>query len=395
MSLRTNNNNNKLFQSCLSMKHQQRVSKNIAFVPLVRMLGKKNMPHVAYPLFLDMKCEVSVSTLSALMLCYADSGLFFQAQAIWDELINSSFILDIDIHIVSDLMNAYGTMGRFDEVSRVLRQVTIRDFGFCPKVYALAISCFGKGGKLQMMETTMKEMVSRGFPVDSATGNAFLRYYSNFGSIMEMEVAYSRLKRCRFLIEEEGIRAMANKYIRERRFYKLGEFVRDVGLARRNVGNLLWNMLLLSYAGNFKMKSLQREFLLMLEAGFSPDITTFNIRAIAFSRMSLFWDLYISLEHMNRDNVVPDLVTLGCVIDAFLDRKLGRNLDFALNKMNLRGQPVVITDTLVFEVLGKGDFHCSTEALLEFNRTKKWSYRELTAVYLRKKYRSNQIFWNY
>ncbi|KAK9097593.1 hypothetical protein Sjap_023090 [Stephania japonica] len=362
----------------------------------IRKLGRERLPHLAQQLWVEMNSEGFVpcyKTLSALMLCYADNGLFSHAQALWDEIINSSYVPNIEV--VSELMEAYGKMGHFDEVSRILREVTSRDFKLCPRVYSCAISCFGNGGQLELMENTLKEMVSNDFPVDSATGNAFLLYYSEFGSLLEMEAAYGCFKRSGFSIEEEGIRAVTSAYIKEGKFYRLGEFLRGVGLGRKNVGNLLWNFLLLSYAANFKMKSMQREFLSMLEAGFSPDLTTFNIRALAFSRMALFWDLHVSLEHMKHDRVVPDLVTYGCVVDAFLDRKVGRNLDFALTRMNVDDSPIVATDKLVFNVLGKGDFHSSSEAFLESDRQQKWTYRKLISVYLKKKYRSNQIFWNY
>ncbi|RVW34473.1 Pentatricopeptide repeat-containing protein [Vitis vinifera] len=304
----------------------------VDYTPLIQALSRKRLPHVAQELLFEMKSEGFLpnnSTLSALMLCYADNGLFPKAQALWDEIINSSF--GPNIQIVSKLIDAYG-------------------------------------GQLEMMENALKEMVSRGFPVDSATGNAFIRYYSIFGFLTEMEAAYDRLKKSRILIEEEGIRAMSFAYIKEKKYYRLGQFLRDVGLGRKNVGNLLWNLLLLSYAANFKMKSLQREFLEMVEAGFAPDLTTFNIRALAFSRMSLFWDLHLSLEHMQHVKVVADLVTYGCVVDAYLDRRLGKNLDFALKKMNMDDSPLVSTDHFVFEVLGKGDFHSSSEAFLESKR---------------------------
>uniref|UniRef100_A0A2N9FR09 Pentacotripeptide-repeat region of PRORP domain-containing protein n=1 Tax=Fagus sylvatica TaxID=28930 RepID=A0A2N9FR09_FAGSY len=354
------------------------------------------MPHLAQELLLEIKSEGFLpngSTLSALMLCYADNGLLPQAQAFWEEIINSSFVPSIQI--VSELFDAYGKMGYFDGVSKILDQASSRDLNLLPEAYSLAISCFGKGGKLELMENTLKEMVSRGYIVDSATGNAFVSYYSVFGSLTEMENAYGRLKRSRLLLEKEGIRAMSLAYIKERKFYKLGEFLRDVGLGRKNVGNLLWNLLLLSYAANFKMKSLQREFVRMVEAGFRPDLTTFNIRALAFSRMSLVWDLHLSLEHMKHEKITPDLVTYGCFVDAYLDKRLGRNLDFALNKMNLDDSPVVLTDPFVFEVLGKGDFQSSSEAFLEFKNSREWNYRRLIAVYLKKQYRRNQIFWNY
>ncbi|KAK5794269.1 hypothetical protein PVK06_035487 [Gossypium arboreum] len=157
-------------------------------------------------------------------------------------------------------------------------------------------------------------MVSRSLAIDSATGNAFLRYYSIFGSLTEMESAYARFKRSRHLIDEEGIRAMSYAYIKDGKFYKLGEFLTDVGLGRTDLGNPLWNLLLLSFAANFKMKTMQR---------------------IAFSRMSMFWDLHLSLEHMKHQTIVPDLATYGCVIDAYLDTRLGRNLDFILSNMNV------------------------------------------------------------
>ncbi|KAJ0093933.1 hypothetical protein Patl1_25911 [Pistacia atlantica] len=359
----------------------------------VQSLSRKEMTHLAQEILLEMKTESDNSTLPALMLSYADNGLFPQAQAIWEMLLNSSFVLTINI--ISDLMNAYGRMGRYNEIIKILDQLSSRNFNLLPQAYSCGISCFGNQGQLELMENTLKEMVSRGFPVDSATGNALIKYYSTFGSLTQMESAYGFLKSSRHLIDKEGIRAVSFAYLKEKKFYGLGMFLKDVGLRRKDVGNLLWNYLLLSYAANFKMKSLQREFLSMLEAGFHPDLTTFNIRAVAFSKMSLFWDLHLSLEHMKHENVVPDLVTYGCIVDAYLDKRLGRNLDFAFSKMNLDNPPIVLTDPLVFEVFGKGDFHSSSEAFMEFSRRRKWTYRKLIAVYLKKQFRRNQIFWNY
>jgi len=347
----------------------------------------------------DMKRENHLflkkyANLAVAMVSLAENGCVQCAASLWDDLLYSS--LRPSIHLVSSLLIAYTKSGNFNQISTVLSQIRDRDFIWLPQAYSLSISCFGIGGRLDLMESTLNEMVSMGFRVDSATANAYVVYYSKHGTLVQMEAAYGRLKRSRILIEEEGIRAMSFAYMKEKKFYKLGEFLRDVGLGRRSVGNLLWNLLLLSYAVNFKMKSLQREFLGMLEAGFRPDLTSFNIRALAFSRMNLFWDLHLSLEHMRHDNVVPDLVTYGCVVDAYLEKRMGRNLDFALKKMvNLDECPSVATDPFVFEVMGKGDFHLASEAFLEFNQRKRWTYRKLIEIYLKRQYRSNQILWNY
>ncbi|CDP12492.1 unnamed protein product [Coffea canephora] len=382
----------------LQGKQEGNVDRHDAYMdcPFSSNTCTKSLLHVTEELLLEMPYKgflPDVSTLSTLMLCYANKGLFSQAQCIWDEMFNSSFLPSVPI--ISELIDVYATSGHFDLVSRILHQVRLRNHMMLPAIYAQTISCFGKKGELELMEIMLTEMIAMGFSVDSVTQNAFVIYSSNFGSVAQMEVAYARLKSSRILIEEEGIRAVSSAYIRERKFYSLGKFLEDVGLGRRNVGNLLWNLLLLSFAANFKMKSLQRTFVRMVEGGFHPDLTTFNIRALAFAKMSLFWDLHLSIEHMQHEGVVPDLVTYGCIVDAYLERRLGKNLEFALSRLDTDTPATILTDGIVFDAMGKGDFHLSAEAFLEFKDKRDWTYKQLIKIYQKKKFRSNQVFWNY
>ncbi|KAL0293773.1 UNVERIFIED_CONTAM: Pentatricopeptide repeat-containing protein [Sesamum calycinum] len=268
------------------------------------------------------------STLSALLLYYARNGLLSKASEIWEQMLNSSFMPDAEV--VSQLIFLYGGMGDFGMVAKILHQMQLKDSALLP---------------------------------DSTTGNAYLLYYSTFGSLADAESAYGRLKKSRILIEEEAIRALSFAYVKENKFYAL----------------VILCMIL------------QREFVRMVEAGFRPDLSTFNIRLLAFSRMSLLWDLHLSLEHMKHEAVVPDL-TYGCVVDAYMDRKLGKNLKFALRKLNCNDCVSVLTDPLVFEAMGKGDFHLNSEVVMEYVKKKDWTYKMLIAIYLKKKFRSNQIF---
>ncbi|GER42034.1 pentatricopeptide repeat-containing family protein [Striga asiatica] len=333
------------------------------------------------------------STLSALLLYYARNNLFSKAQTIWDDLLNSSFMPDPEL--VSELIFIYGRIGDFDRVAKILHEMQIKDSKLLPDIMSLSVTSFGQRGYLDCMEMMIQKIVAMGYPVSSVAGNAYVVHYSTFGSLADMELAVGRLKRSRILIEENAIRAVSLAYIKKNKFYSLGRFVNDVGLGRKNVGNLLWNLLLLSYGAKFKMKSLQREFVRMVESGFCPDLDTFNIRALAFSRMCLMWDLHLSLEHMKHDGICPDLVTYGCVVDAYMERRLGRNLRFALGKMGWDGRVLMGTDYLVFEAMGKGEFHSSSEVVMEYWGRKDWTYRMLVSVYLKKKFRRNQIFWNY
>lgn len=346
------------------------------------------------------------SSSSAPSLRHASGGdgdgarLLRRAWPLWLRLsADPSFVPDLPF--LSLLFSACAHARRFDLLLLVLDRLSSSSAalppGLLPRALSAAISCLADHAQLPFMERALSLLLSRGFPVDSAAGDAFLRYYSRFASLDDLEGVYAWLKRSRHLPRPAGIRAVALAYVRDRELYRLGRFLRDVGLGRKDLGNLLWNLLLLSYAAAFKMKSLQREFLNMVRAGFCPDVTTFNVRLLAFSRMSMFWDLHLSLDHMQRAGIVPDLVTYGCVVDSYLDRRLGRNLRFALDKMNLDDPPRVSTDSLVFEAFGKGSFHSTAEAFLEFRRNSPWTYRKVVATYLRKQYRSdrNQIFWNY
>ena len=83
-------------------------------VPLIQSLSRQKMPHVAQEVLLVMKSEgliPSNSTLSAVMLCHAKNGLLPQAEAIWEEMLNSSFVPSIQV--VSELFDVYGNVGSF------------------------------------------------------------------------------------------------------------------------------------------------------------------------------------------------------------------------------------------------------------------------------------------
>ncbi|KAM0834810.1 hypothetical protein ACQ4PT_063329 [Festuca glaucescens] len=332
---------------------------------------------------------------AALMVARAEAGDFARAQSIWTQLLLSSAAPCLAAE-APRLLPAYARLGRYDEVILAVRELSARDPAQAQDLYPLAISCLGAAGELALMEDALKEMSRAGLRVDSATGNAFVCHYAASGTIWEMEAAVGRLRKTGLLISADAIRAVASAYVAQREYYRLGEFVRGLGLGRRNAGNLLWNLYLLSFAANFKMKSLQRAFLEMATAGFRPDLTTFNIRAAAFSKMCMFWDLHLTADHMRRDGVAPDLVTHGCFVDAYMERRLARNLSFAFRRLDGAGEPVVATDGIVFEAFGKGGFHATSEAVLEAAGVKRrWTYYSLLGIYLKKQHRRNQIFWNY
>jgi len=295
---------------------------------------------------------------AALMVARAEAGDFAEARSLWAQLLHSSAAPCLPA-AAPRLLPAYARLGRFDEILLAVRELCARDRGAARALYPLAVSCLSAAGELARMEDAVLEMGRLGLRVDAATGDAFVRAYAAAGTIPQMEAAYRRHKKTGLLITRGAIRAVASAYISQQ-------------------------------------KSLQRAFLEMVAAGFRPDLTTFNVRAAAFSKMCMFWDLHLSADHMRRDGVAPDLVTHGCFVDAYLERRLARNLTFAFDRLDGNAEPVVATDAIVFEAFGKGGFHAFSEVLLEATAGKRrWTYYKLLGVYLRKQHRRNQVFWNY
>ncbi|XP_057528248.1 probable beta-D-xylosidase 7 isoform X3 [Amaranthus tricolor] len=103
------------------------------------------------------------NNLESIMLFCAENGHIEEAELFWDEI-------QPNVHLVSTLIIAYAKIGELDKISGILNQLKCRRFSWLPQVYSLAIKCFGVQGHLDLMEQTLNDMVSMGFPVDSITG---------------------------------------------------------------------------------------------------------------------------------------------------------------------------------------------------------------------------------
>eukprot|EP00249_Psilotum_nudum_P022097 c28370_g1_i1 orf=294-1385(-) len=353
------------------------------------MLGKAQRPDIAQFYFDEMKAVgilPSVATWSALLQGYAECGIFDKAEKILKHMV----VIGTKPNTVtySGLIHAYGKWGHYDDMARIFNNM--KTVGCLPDIrtYSSLIQAYARGGLFRRMESSWREMLSRGWKPDSASINSIIQAYASSGTVREIQQSCTLLQNYRIFANKESIRAIAMAYIRHSKFYQLRQFVKDIGLNRKDVGNLLWNLLLLSYAANFQMRNLQREFQVMVDSGFYPDLTTFNIRAIGFSRLQMFWDLHITALHMRSSGIFPDLVTFGTVVDAYLSGRLQfRKLFQALDDLKMKELcPDVRTDPIVFEAFGRGDFQQSCEALVQSSKMygTKWTYGKLTSAYLKR-----------
>ena len=190
--------------------------------------------------------------------------------------------------VSTGLLHAYGKKGLYDEMWRIFN--TMNTVGIPPDdfTYRSLVKAYAEGGLFSRMEKIIRQMIAKDIHPDSTTLNSIVKAYAEVGSVKEMEKHYRILREYRFNARQPAIKAMVLRYARENLYFQLGEFVRLVGIRRPSVGNYLWNSLLLSYAANFEMSHLEEEFKNMKVAGFSPDLTTYNILCLAYARMEQF-----------------------------------------------------------------------------------------------------------
>ncbi|VVB04598.1 unnamed protein product [Arabis nemorensis] len=136
--------------------------KVVDYAPLIQSLSLRRLPDLAHEVFIQLKSDnllPNYTTLSALILCFAQNGSVQRARTIWDEILYSSFVPDLIL--ISKLVSAYEQIGCFSEVAKITKDVSARHSKLLPIVCSLAICCFGKNGQLQLMEDTIELIDTR------------------------------------------------------------------------------------------------------------------------------------------------------------------------------------------------------------------------------------------
>lgn len=326
----------------------------------------------------------NVHTYTCLVHAHADSGNLLRAEKIVSGMVEAGIKPD---HVTyTCLIDAYGKKNMLDEMARIYNNM--KTVGCVPDkaTYCSIVHAYARSGLTNRMGRIYKDMVADGWGSDAPCVNQMIQAYAVSGLIKDMEAGYSFLRNERLSVSEQTIRAMALAYIHKCYFFQLSTFVRNAGLKRNNVKNLLWNLLLLSFAANFSMANLEKEFVNMTNAGFSPDISTFNIRARAFSNMHMYWDLHVTVQHMLSMGIKPDLITFDAIFGAYLGGRLEKQLATALQETKSSHlRPEVRTESFVCEAFGKGEFHLFCEELLSHmakEKVRDLCYADLVSLYL-------------
>ncbi|KAH7439281.1 hypothetical protein KP509_04G053500 [Ceratopteris richardii] len=361
------------------------------FAKFMRILGAAKRPDISQLLFnemISMGLQPSLLSYTALIDCYAEAGCLDYAEELVRKMRKDCIIFNAAA--LNSLMLAYSKLGKLDHMNRLFNNM--KRWGCSPdyRTFRWVIVAYAKAGLFRRMELLWREMDNNGWKLDSIMISAIIQSYAANGLVKDMHDSYLRIKEYRLLVNKPTIRAMASAYIRISKFYQVRLLVKDLDLMRKDTGTLLWNLLLLAFAANFQVKNVQRTMLGMEKVGQTCDLTTYNICALCYARMKMFWELHAVLVRMRRAGITPDLVTFGAVVDCYISgRERFQKMFKELDELGLKECcPEVGTDPLVFEAFGKGDFQTSSETLMQANPQpygRRWTYGLLLSFYLKKR----------
>lgn len=263
------------------------------YTGFISICGHARMPEEAQKLFNEMirlDLRPTVATYSCLLQGCAEVGDFDRANEILAEM--KEVGVKPNTITYTGLLYAYGKQGYYGEMAKIFNSMKTYEASqpHCAPTtvtYSALIQCFAKGGLFTRMEKALKEMLSKNLDPDAAAVNAMIQAYAEAGLVKDMERAYSLVRPYKVKVWVETVRAVALAYIHRSYFYQLGTFARYHNRRRVTLDKLIENLLLLSHAANFSMRGLADEYVRLKDTGFEGDITSFNIRALAFSKMQV------------------------------------------------------------------------------------------------------------
>ncbi|XP_008811685.2 pentatricopeptide repeat-containing protein At4g14190, chloroplastic [Phoenix dactylifera] len=283
------------------------------------------------------------------------------------------------------LIQAYGSYGLYDEMSKCVKRME-SDGCFPNKVtYNILITELARGGLIERMERIYKTLRSKRMNLQSSTLIAMLEAYADLGILEKIEKVYRRVMNSKAYMKECLIRKLATVYIKNYRFSYLEELGNDIS-ARSGRTDLVWCILLLCSACLLSRRGMESIIQEMKVAKVRFNTTFTNILAMFYLKMKDFRSLDAVFSQAGKQNVKPDIFTVGVLFDAC---KIGYNgthvIEEWIKNGSLEEVVEIKTDNLVLIAFGRGSFikHCEklySSLESEAEQKKVWRYSDLISL---------------
>ncbi|VVB01208.1 unnamed protein product [Arabis nemorensis] len=319
----------------------------------------------------------SLEIYNSIIHGYANDGKFEEAMFYLNQMKKNDLVPVTETY--DGLIEAYGKWKMYDEIVLCIKRMEtdgcVRDH----VTYNLLIREFSRGGLLKRMEKMYQSLMSRKMTLEPCTLLSMLEAYAEFGVLEKMEETYNRIVRFGISLDEDLVRKLANVYIDNHMFSRLG----DLGCGIRRT-DLAWCLRLLCHARLVSRKGLDYVVREMEEARVSWNTTSANIALLGYSKMRDFKSIEWLLSELRTKHVKLDLVTVGIVFDLSEVGFDGTGVFMTWKKIGFLDKPVEMkTDPLVHAAFGKGKFLTRCEEVKNQSlgtrdeESKSWTYQYL------------------
>ncbi|XP_020113167.1 pentatricopeptide repeat-containing protein At4g14190, chloroplastic [Ananas comosus] len=353
---------------------------------IIRFLCERSFTSEAVSAFQDMKSHDLIPSLAiynAIIHGFAREKKFDEAIATLEKI--SEVGLPRKSETYNGLIQAYGSHKMYDDMSKCVKRME-SDGCFPDEVtYNILITEFARGGLIERVERTFRTLLSKRMNLQPSTLVAMLEAYTDLEILEKMEKAYNRVLKTKAFLKESLIRKLAKVYIKNHRFSCLEDLGNDIGgTVGRN--DLVWCILLLSSACCLSRKGIDSVVREMEVAKAQFSITFANILAHFYLKMKDFRALDVTFMRARKENIKPDIVTIGILFDAC---KIGydgtRVLEEWVRNGYLQDIAQMRTNELVLTAFGKGFFLIKCEKLYsslesDKKRSHSWRYCDLISL---------------
>ncbi|XP_072993234.1 pentatricopeptide repeat-containing protein At4g14190, chloroplastic [Typha latifolia] len=356
------------------------------YLRIIRLLCERSLMIEANSIFQNMEKYGLVPTLSiynAIIHGFAQEKKFDDAIVTMKKMVEANIRPKPETY--NGIIRAYGNYQMYDDMSKCVKRMELHGCFPDEVTYNILITELAQGGLVKRMEKVFRTLLSKNMNLQPSTLVSMLEAYTDLEIFEKMEKVYHQVFKTKAFLKESLIRKLATVYIKNHRLSCLEDLGNDIS-ATVGRTDLVWCILLLSSACCFSRRGVESIIREMEVAKVQFTITFVNILALFYMKMKDFRELHAIFLQARRENLKPDIVTVGILFDAW---KVGYDGTHVLEEWTTSGllQEVaqMKTDKLVLTAFGKGFFLMNCEKLYsslepKAKKRKLWRYSDLIGL---------------
>ncbi|KAK4804384.1 hypothetical protein SAY86_004201 [Trapa natans] len=290
------------------------------FTKLLMMLGKCRQPQQASLLFELMLSEGLRPTLdvyTALVNAYCQSGLLDEALSTVESMKSVSDCKP-DVYTYSILVSCCVRFHHFDQISRILSEMSYLGIKCNAVTYNTLIDGYGKAKMFEQMESSLMDMILSGSCLpDIFTFNSVISAYGQCGHVDDMERWYEEFQFMEISPDMITFNILIRSYGRLGMYEKMTSVLNYMEKRFFMPTVVTYNILIDAYGKAGDLRKMDEYFKKMKHQGMKPTSITYCSVINAYSKAGFISRVDSILRQVNSSDVKLDTAFFNCIISAY------------------------------------------------------------------------------